>query len=372
MGKIIYFGSSFQLSQLRSQIVECGYGGYTTASSIRGAIFANPPSGVSATGSFASQFGGRWINSRCWTLSSDGGGSVAVTSPWYSGYTSGAIYPPQSYGVSSSYDVWVTLNASPNSGYNFDFWYRQEPFEIWSYSANVSYYIPTDGWQNTWRITAQFSAAPPPPSDCYSYQLNEYDYVSGIDCDGNSFGYWNYSFGMTICARRLDSGGYQMGICDPNCLVKGTMVEMADGTFKAVEDIRSKDMLKGVAIQGAPTDDTIKNWSTDSLEYDYCNVKVIHAIPVKVNSIYSFNNGIIESSESHAHFIKRGNTWKFMNAKDLIVGDYLIKKDGTTIEITSIDIIEGENFVYDIDVETQDTYIANGFITHNREFKAIQ
>ncbi len=370
MGKIIYFGSSFQLSQLRSQIVECGYGGYTTASSIRGAIFANPPSGVSATGSFASQFGGRWINSRCWTLSSDGGGSVAVTSPWYSGYTSGAIYPPQSYAVSQSYDVWVTLNASPDTNYTFAYWYRRDPYEVWSYSANVSFYIPTDGWQNTYQLTAVFNYnPPPPPSDCYAYSLWAYDTVSGIDCDGIDFSYFNYYEGQTICARNLWSGGYQTGTCDSRCLVKGTQVEMADGTFKAVEDIRTKDVLKGVAIQGAPTDDTITGWSTDALEYEYCEVKVIRAIPVKVNAIYSFNNGTIESSESHAHFIKRGNIWKFVNAKDLIVGDYLIKKDGTTVEITSINIVEGETFVYDIDVETQDTYIANGFITHNREMK---
>jgi intein/homing endonuclease len=51
---------------------------------------------------------------------------------------------------------------------------------------------------------------------------------------------------------------------------------------------------------------------------------------------------------------------------ELSVGDYLVDEFGTEIEIFNITILEGEFTVYDLGVEDNDLYIANGVLTHNK------
>lgn len=357
MGKLSYQSGGYALSTLRSYI-SCDGSGFNTASSIR-ARFA----GYAGTGnmSFAKD---SWINSRCWRLTVySGSGTVAVTHPWASGYTTD--HDPATYAVTANNEPWVTIDASPSSNYTFAYWYRQEPAEVWSYSANTSYYVPTGGWENTDYIGAAFnySPPPPPPSTCYYYQMQG-DYY-GTSCDG--FGGYGWSYDQ-MCMSSVSYGGYSNGAsCGSTCTVKGTSIEMADGTTKLIEKIRVGDLLKGMKISDAPEDDTIIGWSTDTLNLIETEVVVMGIRPYASQRIHNFNNGLIETSESHAHFIKRGNDWSFKQARNIQVGDFLVDKEGNSIEITSIDVLQDEDrkIVYSMDVEDNDTYIANGLITHN-------
>jgi hypothetical protein len=373
MSKLTYY-DGYSLSQLRS-LVECGFGGFTTASSIRG-MFA----GYGSTGNMAFATYS-WIDSRCWTLEVySGSGSVAILSPWNSGYTASAFYPPQSYAVTSNNNAWVTINASPDANYTFDWWMRADPWEIWSYSAYVSYYVPTRGWENTYVLGASFTYNPP-QQNCYVYQIYSWTSWDGIDCYGNYTSGYSY-YGDQFCLQYLYSGGYQTALCDPNCLVKGTGIEMADGTHKLIEKIRVGDVLKGMKISDAPEDDTIIGWSTDTLNLVETEVTVKSIVPISTKTTYIFNDGLIESSPEHGHFIKRGTDWLFKQTKDVQVGDFLVNKQGDDIEIETIEIYEHvqetetdpgkpRKIVYDINVETTDTFIANGLITHNRPIKQI-
>jgi hypothetical protein len=369
MSQLIYTGG-YALSTLRSWI-ECGYGGFTTASSMRAAF-----AGYGSTGamSFATH---NYINTRCWNFGVDAGsGTVAITSPWSSGYsTYHAI--PQSYAVTANNNLWVTINASPSSSWSFSYWMRDAPNEIWSYSANTSYYVPTAGWGSTTYIGAVFSYSPPPPS-CYNYNLYAYEYYAGYICGGGYQSGYTYGYGVTGCFSSLDYGGdntYQ-ACMDPNCLVKGTSIEMADGTHKLIEKIRVGDVLKGMKINDAPEDDTIHGWSTDDLNLVETSVVVQSIIPIACTKTYIFNDGLIESSPEHAHFIQRGDVWKFEQARNLQVGDFLVDKQGNSVEIISIEFYQHveatetdpgkpRKIIYDMNVETTDTYIANGLITHN-------
>lgn len=374
MSKIDYFGG-YTLSQLRNFLTCDGLvGGYTTASSMRGAFY-----GAGSTGNMAFATNS-WINSRCWTLNVYSGAGYVANDTFGTGWVYDAIYPPQAYAVSSNQASWVTINATGAANYSFSYWMRTDPFEVWSYSANVSYYVPTDGWQGTYRLGAAFSYDPP-PVDCYTYELYEWSSYGGVDCQGNYSEGYNY-YRTNMCFRYLDYGGFQLGSCDPNCLVKGTLIEMADGTQKLIEKIRVGDVLKGIKIDTAPEDDTIIGWSTDTLNLIETQVRVIGIVPVSTKKTYTFNNGLLESSPEHAHFIKRGNDWLFKKAESVIVGDFLVDKQGNSIEITSIDIYDyieqtetapgnPRKIVYDMNVETTDTYIANGLITHNPPVKEI-
>ena len=364
MGRLYYVGN-VTFSQLRSY-VECGQGGFTTASSIRGRYYTSPPSGVSSTGSFSGQFRNQWINSRCWTLSSDGGGSVAVTDPWYSGYSE--YHYPAAYAVTQSYTSWVTLNASPYSNYAFQYWYRQDPWEIWSYSANVSYYIPTDGWQDTYKLTAVFSYVAPPPTECNTYQ-GYGNWVEGRDCDGNY--YYNYvGWYEQVCLSVVYSGAdlVARGCGGLGCLLGDSVIEMADGTTKLLKDIRRNEVVKSVSISGlSENENAWINWSDSNLEYEFNTATVRSITPIGVAKTYSINNGLLTASESHIHLRKQNGTWNFCTTVDLAVGDIFLNKNEQEVEIVSIQEINEKNIVYRMDVENTDLYIANGIITHNRK-----
>lgn len=363
MGRLYYVGN-ITFSQLRSY-VECGQGGFTTASSIRGRFFTSPPSGLSSTGSFSGQFRNQWINSRCWTLSSDGGGSVAVTNPWFSGYSTGHF--PATYAVTQSYTSWVTLNAVPDANYTFAYWYRVDPFEIWSYSAEVAYYIPTDGWQNTYRLTAVFNYSPP-PQECNTFEGFD-QYYEGLDCLGNQYvGYAGW--GEQFCMGTVYYGANYIarGCGDIGCLLGDSVIEMADGTTKLLKDIRRKDIVKSVSISGLSEDENAWiDWSDSTLEYEFNTATVKSITPVSVAKRYAINNGLLTASETHIHFRKQNGTWNFCKTINLSVGDIFLNKEGQEVEITSIQEIDETSIVYQLDVENTDLFIANGIITHNRK-----
>lgn len=358
MGQIIFQNGPYALSTLRANLRCLLAGGYDTASSIR--------VGYTLPGAGAMSFAiNNWLNTACWRLTViSGDGTVAVTNPWNSGYA--FDHPnPQDHAVSANQHIWVTINAIPAANYIFAYWLRQDPYEVWSYSAQTDYYVPTDGWQNTTYIAAAFTYVPPPPPPCNQYALE--GYWEGVDCNGNAQS--GYVYGDEyMCLQSLTYGGASTGAeCENGCTVKGTSIEMADGTTKLVEKIRVGDVLKGMKINDAPEDDTIVGWSTNNLNLIETEVIVRGIHPIYATGVHNFNNGLIETSESHAHFIKRGDTWSFIQSKNIQVGDFLVDKDGTSIEIVSIDVLQGENrkVVYDINVETTDTYIANGLVTHN-------
>ena len=160
----------------------------------------------------------------------------------------------------------------------------------------------------------------------------------------------------------------------PRCLIAGTQVEMADGTFSNIEDLITGDVVKSVDIPSMPDTDNaamLATWSTQSLGATFTTAIVTGNEAITVDMVYSINNGLLTCSSSHLHIIERNGTWYVKQTSDLLGGDYLLSEDNfTKIEITSIDSgdcnITGHT-VYNLDVENDDVYIANGIVTHNRK-----
>lgn len=365
--RLSYQSGGYALSTLRSYLA-CDGSGFNTASSMRGQFF-----GYASTGamSFAAN---SWIMSRCWTLAVDAGsGKVIMLSPYDTGPQQYLGELPYAHHTTTSHpNENIYLGVEEVSNWTFGYWLRADPYEVWSYFQTTHVPLATPGLENIYYVGAVFNYnPPPPPSECYYFYV-EYDYW-GIDCDGNYQS--GFSWGEHICMQSVDYGGWQAGeSCDNTCTVKGTSIEMADGTTKLIEKIRVGDLLKGMKISDAPEDDTIIGWSTDTLNLIETEVVVMGIRPYASQRIHNFNNGLIETSESHAHFIKRGNDWFFEQARNIQVGDFLVDKEGNSIEITSINVSQGEDrkIVYSMDVENTDTYIANGLITHNQLLKPIE
>lgn len=74
--------------------------------------------------------------------------------------------------------------------------------------------------------------------------------------------------------------------------------------------------------------------------------------------------GELKVTDEHRVTVIKDEKEHDIKARDLSIGDVLLRSDGTTVKIESIESIEYNGFVYDI--ETADNHFdANGFVVHN-------
>jgi hypothetical protein len=84
--------------------------------------------------------------------------------------------------------------------------------------------------------------------------------------------------------------------------------------------------------------------------------------------IIDINNGLLKTTAEHMHIFKRDGVWISRAASALQVGDKLYHISGIEIEITTL--VEDSTtpyVVYKLDTEPNDTFFANGILTHNKK-----
>jgi hypothetical protein len=154
------------------------------------------------------------------------------------------------------------------------------------------------------------------------------------------------------------------------CLTIDSPVILADGTIVEAGDLNEGDLLKGFAIAGLgdDSDGTFLDWSTNSLTTTPKDVTVVGLTYSFASRYYDINNGEVTATSEHPLLVKDFVTgdYLFKEMFNLVVGDKLIKGDGTEVEVTTIDIVQKTTEIVSIDVEEQDTYMVNGYITHNK------
>ena len=159
------------------------------------------------------------------------------------------------------------------------------------------------------------------------------------------------------------------GNSTPLCITLDTPITKADGTTVNAGDIQEGDVLKGFNIGGLgdDSDSDYLQWQTTNLSTTSEDVTVTNVVFSFSEKIYNFNDGELEVTGEHPMLIKISDgTFMFKPALDIREGDFLIKGDNSEIEVTSISVSETSEEVVTIDVETQDTYLINGYITHNK------
>lgn len=157
------------------------------------------------------------------------------------------------------------------------------------------------------------------------------------------------------------------------CLTSDSPIIMADGSIKEVGMIEEGDVLKGYSLNGLGTesDYNFYNWKTPSLEVVEKDVTVVGVVYSFTGKYYNINNGQITATSEHPLLVKELSTgeYKFKQVFLLEVGDKLIKATDNGIEEINISSIVMENEtteIVSIDVEENDTYLVNGYITHNK------
>jgi hypothetical protein len=180
--------------------------------------------------------------------------------------------------------------------------------------------------------------------------------------------------GLGLMGENIDKTVYSVDSYDGNssalCLTADSPIELADGEIVEAGDLDEGDILKGVNLNGlseAP-DGNFLRWDSDTLGNESVDVNVINLTYSFASRYYNVNDGEITATAEHPMCIKDSNDglFKFKEIHQLVVGDKLIKGDGTEVDVVSIEAIEKTVEIVSIDVDGPDTYLANGYITHNK------
>tara|TARA_Y100000114_G_C11738996_1_gene317865 strand:+ start:116 stop:1435 length:1320 start_codon:yes stop_codon:yes gene_type:complete len=142
------------------------------------------------------------------------------------------------------------------------------------------------------------------------------------------------------------------------CFVRGTKVDMANGTQKPIENIKVGDIVLA------------QDNASDVVSY-------VHDIPKDNRNLWTINDRIT-ATDAHAFLTEDG--WKSNNSKlsntvynaygievkDLQVGDKLITKEGVE-EVTKLENSEAFVKVYNFTTSSTHTYLVDGVVSHNKQ-----
>lgn len=158
---------------------------------------------------------------------------------------------------------------------------------------------------------------------------------------------------------------------DVGCLLQGTKITMEDNSIKRIQNLQIGDSLKSLNIVGMSSGELESlQFQTDNLEYTPAVAIVTNITKLERKTLISFNEGLLQSSIDHNHFIRRDGICKFLSSNEVFVGDYLMNEEGEFIEVTLVEEYTDINYiVYKIDVEEHDVFFANGLLTHNAKIE---
>ena len=190
--------------------------------------------------------------------------------------------------------------------------------------------------------------------------------------DGQSDGFndhaTNYNTNITKAIVIVDAYGGS-----PSCLLEGTDIQLSDGSYKKVEDLEVGDWLHTLDLPNA-IDEDYDNWRQSRFEAGFD--KVVHSASVQdinfdyAQNYWNINDGLEKITGEHEMLYKPvgENFWMWQLVPGMKVGGQLMGKDGSSIEITSLEQVHSEDGfeVVQIDVEPLDFYFGNTFLVHNK------
>jgi hypothetical protein len=186
-------------------------------------------------------------------------------------------------------------------------------------------------------------------------------------------------FNRTFSKQIFNVDSYNSINSDLLCVDINTSILLSDGSEVSAEDLYIGDVIKTYV----PTD--MPNWlpenDTEDWYWWYQTGSSGEIVDAAITNIYysfvdsyiSINDDLLKCTHAHPLFINDSetNTYQFVRAEDITIGDKLIKYNKTTFEMEEIEVvnIETKNETLEIATITVDvahTYLSNGFVSHNK------
>ncbi len=167
------------------------------------------------------------------------------------------------------------------------------------------------------------------------------------------------------------------------CLLLGTSITLKDNKgntfYKNIEDVDVGDTIVAYSKDSIPLDfdstDTWGEWSDDDIsDMTLVSGSVKHLYFDYYESYYRINS-VISTTEEHPWLVKSaisrgeegsGYIYQYKRTDELVkYDDYLIRDDLTEVQIVTIQKIEEEVEVVNLNCEPYDVFFAQGYMTHN-------
>ena len=160
------------------------------------------------------------------------------------------------------------------------------------------------------------------------------------------------------------------------CLDLNTPIRMFNGSTKLLKNIKVGDELLGYYIDGM-LDESNPYWqywyAPLNAEGNFEKAVVTGVTPSSYHQYFIINNDI-RITKAHPIFVNQAgtDTWNWIDTPYIKVGDKLKGVDGSTIEVTSYEVVNDFIEVVTLDVENIDNYFAGQtpVLVHNDVVKA--
>ena len=172
------------------------------------------------------------------------------------------------------------------------------------------------------------------------------------------------------------------------CFTPDTKLTLADGTQKEIQELAIGDELLSMRMPNAKTEDEHPMVASEVSFAEYCITELGESEVVTskiINMFFDFAdeyyiiNGDIKVTGEHPFFIKvpdgfylgtegrdTREFWAWEYVRNLQVGQIMYDKDMKEIPIDTIEEIEKEIEIVNIDVDGNNTYFAEGILVHNK------
>jgi hypothetical protein len=132
------------------------------------------------------------------------------------------------------------------------------------------------------------------------------------------------------------------------CFSAGTLIETSNGQ---------------IPIEMIKIDDEVKSYNTKTKEIELAKVDELFVHEDCGDGLIL--NGSIKTTTNHPFYVDG----KWVEAGDLKMGDKILHVDGLTHEITSMEINDDKQTVYNFEVPGHHNYFAEGYLVHNKQRK---
>ena len=172
------------------------------------------------------------------------------------------------------------------------------------------------------------------------------------------------------------------------CFTPDTKLTLADGTQKEIQELAIGDELLSLRMPNAQTEDEHPVIASEVSYAEYCITELGESEIVTskiINMFFDFSdtyyviNGNIKVTGEHPFFViipdgyylpTEGQSseefWCWEYVRNLGVGQIMYDKDMKEVPIDTIEEIEKEIEIVNIDVDSNNTYFAEGILVHNK------
>jgi hypothetical protein len=166
--------------------------------------------------------------------------------------------------------------------------------------------------------------------------------IGPVIAGGN--GYWQYEITMTPDGKATSFARARKGFC----LARGTKVSTPAGEV-AVESLRSGQEV----------------WSYDVERQQLVRASVLGVFPSRAQATILVNDALRMTGD-HPVFVQREGKPTWQRADALKAGDVLQHRDGSLVEVRTLDKVSSEIDVFDVAVDGPHNFFAAGVLVHNK------